>query len=107
MARRAEELRSNVKERTSEAVNRYEERAERERRAAMRSSMMMGTAGIALVVVVLLIIGLSTSAPAGFFSKAAIGVAVLLLILRQVTRRLRNRAPRAAQPDPKSRLNLS
>ncbi len=73
----------------------------------MRSSMMIGTAGLALVVVVLLIVGLSMSAPAGFFSKAAIGVAVLLLILRQVSRRLRHRAPRAAEPDPKSKLDLS
>jgi hypothetical protein len=68
--------------------------------------MMMGTAGIALVVVVILIVGLSSAAPAGFFTRAAIGVAVLLLILRQVTRRLRHRAPRAAQPDPKSTLHL-
>jgi FtsH-binding integral membrane protein len=87
-------------------MNRYEERAQKERRTALRSSMTMGTAGLALVVVVLLIVGLSSSAPPRFFTQAAIGVAVLLLILRQVSRRLKHRAPRAAEPDPKSKLNL-
>jgi hypothetical protein len=87
-------------------MNKYEERAERERRAAMRSSMMIGTAAIALVVVALLIVGLSNSAPSGFFSRAAIGAAVLLLIVRQLTRRLRAKSPRAAQPDPRSALKL-
>lgn len=87
-------------------MNRYEERAQRERRAALRSSMLMGSAGIALVIVVLLIVGLRASAPAGFYSRAAIALAVLLLVFRQVSRRMRNRVPRAAQPDPKSTLKL-
>jgi hypothetical protein len=87
-------------------MNRYEERAQRERRAALRSSMLMGSAGIALVIVVLLIVGLRSSAPSGFYSRAAIGIAVVLLIFRQVNRRLRHRTPRAAQPDPKSTLKL-
>ena len=88
------------------AMNRYEQRAEQERKAALRFSMMLWTAGLALVVVVLLIVGLSSSAPAGYFSKTGIALAVLLLILRQVTRRLKGRTPRAAQPDPKSQLKL-
>ena len=87
-------------------MNRYEERAARERRAAMKSSMTMWTAGIALVVVVLLILGLSSSASPSFFSRAAIAIAVLLLVLRQITRRMRRGSPRGAEPDPKSRLNL-
>jgi cytochrome b561 len=72
----------------------------------MRSSMTMWTAGIALVIVVLLILGLSSSASPTFFYRAAIGVAVLLLIVRQVMRRLRRGSPRAAEPDPQSRLHL-
>jgi hypothetical protein len=66
----------------------------------------MSTAGLALIVVVLLIVGIRNSAPPRFFTEAAIGVAVLLLILRQVARRMKGRTPRAAEPDPKSRLNL-
>lgn len=88
-------------------MNRYEQRAEQQRRAALRVSMMIWTAGIALVVVVLLILGLSSAAPPRFFSRIAIGVAILLLILRQIGRRLKGKGPRAAQPDPRSRLNLN
>ena len=87
-------------------MNKYEQHAERQRRSAMRSSMVMGTAGIALLAVVLLIVGLNSSAPQSFFSRTAVGVAVLLLILRQLGRRRGGRPPRAAQPDPQSRLNL-
>jgi hypothetical protein len=87
-------------------MNKYEQRAEQQRGTAMRSSMMMGTAGLALLAVVLLIIGLNSSAPQAFLSRAAVGLAVLLLILRQVGRRSRGKAARAAQPDPQSRLNL-
>ncbi len=87
-------------------MNKYEQRAEQQRKAALRSSMNLGTAGLALVVVVLLIIGLSGSAPHSFYTKAAIVMAVLLLIFRQLTRRLRGKSPRAAQPDPKSTLKL-
>ena len=87
-------------------MNKYEQRAEGQRRSAMRSSMMMGSAGVGLLAVVLLIIGLNSSAPQAFFARAAVGLAVLLLILRQLGRRSRGKAPRASQPDPQSRLNL-
>lgn len=87
-------------------MNRYEERAQKERRATLRSSLGMGTAGVALILVVLLIVGLSNSAPPRFFTEAAIGAAVVLLIVRQAARRMKGRPPRAAEPDPKSRLHL-
>ncbi len=87
-------------------MNKYEQRAETQRRPAMRSSMMMGTAGIALLAVVLLIIGMNSSAPRTFLSRAAVGLAVLLLILRQVSRFTKGKTPRASQPDPQSRLDL-
>jgi hypothetical protein len=87
-------------------MNKYEKRAQADRKAALRSSMTIWSAGLALIVVVVLIMGLSTQAPSGFYSKAAIGVAILLLIVRQLSRRLRGGAPRAAQPDPKSSIKL-
>ncbi|MBV9295819.1 MAG: hypothetical protein JO145_09615 [Acidobacteriaceae bacterium] len=87
-------------------MNKYELRAEQQRKAALRFSMMLWTAGLGLIVVVLTIVGLNNSAPRGYFSKTAIGLAVLLLLLRQMTRRLKGRSPRAAQPDPKSQLKL-
>ena len=87
-------------------MNKYEERAEQQRKSALRFSMMIWTAGAALIVVVIAIIGLSASAPSTFWSRAAIVLAVLLLVLRQLTRRLRSRTSHAAQPDPQSRLNL-
>ena len=87
-------------------MNKYEQRAAQQRRQAMKSSATMWTAAVALVLVVLLILGLSSSAPSNFYLRAAIGVAVLLLILRQVARRSRGKMPKAAEPDPQSRLNL-
>jgi hypothetical protein len=87
-------------------MNKYEERAGQQRQSALRFSMMIWTAGAALIVLAIAILGLSSSAPPRFWSRAAIVMAILLLILRQVARRLRTRTPRGAQPDPKSRLNL-
>jgi hypothetical protein len=87
-------------------MNKYEQRAKAERKATVRASMSIWSAGLAFIVVVVLIMRLSTSAPSGFYSKAAIGVAVLLLIVRQLSRRLRGSAPREAQPDPKSSIKL-
>ncbi len=87
-------------------MNKYEQRAEQERKSALRSSMMIWTAGLALVVIAFGILGMSSAAPPRFFSKSAIVVVVLLLVLRQLSRRLKSKNPRAAQPDPQSRLNL-
>ena len=88
-------------------MNRFEQQTRQQRNASLRSSMSLWTAGLALVVVVFVIVGLSNSAPSGFFKTAAIVVAIVFLVLRQLSRRLRGRAtPRAAQPDPKSTLKL-
>jgi hypothetical protein len=87
-------------------MNKYEEHAARERHSSLRSSMTMWSAAGALVVVVLLILGLSSSAPSSFFTKGAIAAAILLLALRQLSRLMRGRASRAAQPDPQSTLRL-
>ena len=89
-------------------MNKYEARAEEQRKSALRFSMTMGTAGLALVAVVLAILALSGS---GGFSRltpgAAIVLAILLLVFRQLSRRLKNKGSRAARPDPKSTLKLS
>ena len=87
-------------------MNKYEQRAEQQRRPAMKSSLTMGTAAVGLLAVVLLIIGMNSSEPRAFLSRAAIGLAVLLLIVRQLGRRSKGKLPRAAQPDPLSRLDL-
>ncbi len=87
-------------------MNRYEQQAMRQRKAAVRSSVTLWTACAALVVVIFAIIGLSMSAPPQFWYRGALGVAILLLIFRQISRRLKATSPRAAEPDPQSRLNL-
>jgi hypothetical protein len=89
------------------AMNKYEEQASLQRQTTLRSSMSVWTACLALVVVALLIIGFKESAPPDYFYKGAIAVAVLMLLLRQVARRLKTNGPRAARPDPKSTLKLS
>lgn len=86
-------------------MNQYERRAQQQRRPAMKS-MTMGTAGLALLAVVLLIIGMNSADPQAFLSRAAIGLAIALLIVRQLGRRGSGKAPRAAQPDPQSKLHL-
>lgn len=88
-------------------MNKYEKRAEQQRRPAMQSAMTMGTAAVALLTVILLIIGVNSSAPQSFFKIAAVVLAVLLLILRQLSRRSRGKVPRAAQPDPQSKIDLN
>lgn len=89
-------------------MNKYEERARQQRTASLRSSMSLWTGGIALLIVLLLIIGFRNSLlQTNFFKLAAVTLAVLLLVLRQVSRRLRGKPPRAAQPDPKSTLKLN
>jgi len=87
-------------------MNKYEQRAARERRSTARFSKNLWTAALALVVVALLILGLSSSAGPSFYSRGAIGLAVILLIIRQLSRRSPGKGPRAAEPDPRSRLNL-
>lgn len=88
-------------------MNKYEEEARLQRKAVLRSSMSIWTAGLALVIVALIILGLRGEANPDYFYKGALGVAIVLLILRQVARRLKANGPRAARPDPKSTLKLS
>ena len=88
-------------------MNKYEQRAAQQRRMALKSSTTMSTAAIALLVVILLILGLSGSAPSTFFGRGAVAVAIIWLIVRQLARRSRGKASKAAQPDPQSQLHLN
>ncbi len=88
-------------------VNKYEQQAKLKRQAALRSSMSLWTAGLFLVVVVILIAGIRQSAPPEFFYKTAIAFAVLMLLIRQIAKRMKTAIPRSARPDPKSTLKLS
>ncbi|HLH04911.1 MAG TPA: hypothetical protein VKX25_19240 [Bryobacteraceae bacterium] len=87
-------------------MNKYEQRAAEQRRIALRNSSTLWTAGTALILVILLILGIGHSAPSSFFTRAAVAGAIVLLVLRQIARRLKGRPSRAAEPDPQSRLNL-
>ncbi|HSU30260.1 MAG TPA: hypothetical protein VLJ11_03410 [Bryobacteraceae bacterium] len=92
-------------------MNKYEELADRTRKSALRSSIFFGMAGVALALLLLVALGSRNSAPSGFWSKTGIVAAILLLLLRQVQRQLRRKSqskrPRAAEPDPQSRLHLN
>ena len=87
-------------------MNKYERQAAQQRGSTLRNSMTLWSAAAALVAVILLILGLSSSAPSNFFVRGAVVVAILMLIFRQIGRRMKGRAPRAAQPDPQSTLKL-
>ena len=87
-------------------MNKYEDRAAQQRQGTLRSSTTLWMAGAALILVILLILGLGHSAPSSFFTRAALVGAIVLLVLRQIARRLRRGPSRAAQPDPQSRLRL-
>lgn len=58
---------------------------ERQRAASVRSSTMVSMAGAGLVVAVFAILGFAVSAPREHWTRGAIVVAVLLLLLRQLS----------------------
>ena len=69
-------------------------------------SLLLLTLGGILLVGALAILGYSSGAPQAFWTRAAIGVAILLLILRQVGRRLGRRRSKDVKPDDQSMLHL-
>ena len=87
-------------------MNKFEQQAQEQRRSTLRMSMVLWSIGGALLIVALAIAGFSSSAPQGFWKDAAIAVAFFVLILRQVTRRLRSRRPREIKIDEQSKLHL-
>ena len=80
----------------------FERQAQEQRRSMLKMSMLLWSLGGALLVVVLAIAGFSSSAPQGFWKDAAIVVAVLVLILRQVSRRLKPGRRREIKIDEQS-----
>jgi hypothetical protein len=87
-------------------MNRFEKQTERQRRSSLRVSLLLLTLGGILLVGALAILGYSSGAPQAFWTRAAIGVAILLLILRQVGRRLGRRGSKDVKPDDQSMLHL-
>lgn len=87
-------------------MNRFEQQAERTRRTLLRNSMLLWSIGGILLVGILVLLGYSSGANQEFWKGAAIVIAVLLLILRQVGRRLRPNTAKAVKPDEKSMLHL-
>ena len=87
-------------------MNRFEQNAERERRSSLRLSLLVLSLGGILVVGALALLGYSGGAPQSFWTRAAIGLAILMLILRQVTRKLKSGRARAVKPDEQSMLHL-
>jgi hypothetical protein len=83
------------------------EQREPSRRSSAKGTGTIWTATAALIVLVVVIAGLNGHAPQNFWSRAALFAAVALLLYRQISRRFKRALPRAANPDPKSRLNLS
>lgn len=68
--------------------------------------MLLWSIGGILLIAILALLGYSSGASQGFWKGAAIVIAVLLLILRQVGRRLRSNTAKAVKPDEKSMLHL-
>ena len=89
-------------------MNRYEERNSRERKSTLRFSLLIGVVGLGVAILALAGLGVVSAAPQRFWSRTAIVAAILLLVMRQIMRRLNAKGKsRAAQPDPQSRLNLN
>jgi amino acid transporter len=87
-------------------MNRFEKQAEQQRRSSLQSALLMWSAGGILLVGALAILGISGGAPQSFWTRAAIVVAILLLVLRQVGRRLKKGRSGAVKPDEQSMLHL-
>jgi hypothetical protein len=87
-------------------MNRFEQKAERERRSSLRVSLLVLSLGGILLVGAVALLGYSGGAPRSFWTRAAIGIAILMLVLRQVTRRLKSNRARPVKPDEQSMLHL-
>jgi membrane protein implicated in regulation of membrane protease activity len=87
-------------------MNRYERQTEQTRRASLRNSMLLWSAGGILLIGALALLGYSSGAPQRFWTWAGILVAALLLVLRRLGRRLKSGKSRAAKPDEQSMLHL-
>ncbi len=87
-------------------MNRFERQSEQTRRRSLQNSMLLWSTGGILLIAVLALLGFSTGANREFWKGAAIVVAVFLLIVRQVGRRIKVSRSKAAKPDDRSMLHL-
>ena len=87
-------------------MNRYERQTEETRRAALRNSLLLWSTSGILLIGALALLGYSGGAPQRFWTSAGIVIAILLLVIRQLGRRLKSGRSRAAKPDDQSMLHL-
>ncbi len=87
-------------------MNRFERQAEQTRRASLQNSLLMWSAGGILIVGALALLGYSSGAPRNFWTRAGVAVAILLLVVRQLGRRLKSNKTQVVKPDEKSMLHL-
>lgn len=87
-------------------MNKYEKRAQQDRKNALRGAMVAATVGLVLIAIAIMILGLSNSASLAFYQKVAIAIVILLLILRLLSRRLKRKSNGPSHPDEKSQLKL-
>ena len=85
-------------------MNKYELLASRERKSALRKTVLIWAFGAVLVLATVVFLNSRDSLPTR--SKVVVLLAVVLLAGRQIARRLKTSRSRAAEPDPQSRLNL-
>ncbi len=88
-------------------MNKYEKQAQAERKSVLRSSMSLGGAGLAIIILGVLLLWLNSHGPVSYSGKIVVGLAVLLLVFRLVGRVLSRGLPKAARPDPKSVIKLN
>jgi hypothetical protein len=85
-------------------TNKFEQRTQRERRAGLRLGLLLSMCGLGMIVAIVAFVGAAGSGSSTYWRVAACVAALLLLILRQLSRRLnRGGGPKA---DPQSMLNL-
>ena len=87
-------------------MNKYERALERDRKSAMRVSVLIGTIGLGFAMLALAALGVIFAAPQRFWWTTIVFLAVVLLVLRQVMRRLSSNGRKLARPDPESILKL-
>ena len=87
-------------------MNRFEQQAEQTRRASLRNSLLLWSAGGILLIAALAVLGYSGGASPGFWRGAAVVAAIMLLVIRHLGRRLRTKGSKAVKPDEQSMLHL-
>ena len=74
--------------------------------AQLRPSRLLYTGALLLVAIAVAVVRFTSGSAADMWPKAVIAVAVLLLVFRLLSRRVKRNIEKASQPDPESRLHL-